>query len=114
MANNSNKTKIRAGDTVKVIAGKHKGSTGKVLEVLREQNRVRIEGVATIKRHIAPQRNARHPEGGIIEQAGSVHLSNVMLMSEELGRPVRIGATFTDDNKKVRVARGRNLKAVEV
>jgi large subunit ribosomal protein L24 len=108
------KTAIKVGDTVKVISGAHKGAQGRVIEVLREKSRVRIEDVAMVKRHLAPQKSPRHPEGGIIEGPGSVHLSNVMLLSEELGRPVRTGATFTQDGKKKRVARGRGLKAVEL
>ena len=105
------KTKIKKGDTVKVISGAHKGEQGTVLEVLPQAGRVRIEGVATIKRHIKPQKNPKHPEGGIIEGAGSIDLSNVMLVSEKLGRPVRTGASFTADSTKQRVVRGRNLKA---
>ncbi len=108
------KTRIKVGDTVKVISGAHKGASGRVIEVLREKNRVRIEDVAIIKRHLAPQKNPRHPEGGIIEGPGSIHLSNVMLVSEELGRPVRTGSTFTQDGTKKRVARGRGLKATEL
>jgi len=108
------KCRIKKGDLVKVISGKHRGAQGRVLEVILERSRVRVEGVAPIKRHIAPQKNPRHPEGGIIEGAGSVHVSNVMLMSEELGRPVRTTFVFTDDGKKERVARGRNVKAVRV
>jgi len=109
------KTKIKKGDTVKVISGFYKGATGKVIEVLREAGRVRIEGasspIAPIKRHIKPQKNPRHPEGGIIEGIGSIHISNVMLVSEALGRPVRTGSVRTTNNTKQRVARGRNLKA---
>ena len=114
------KTKIKKGDTVKVIAGDKdiRGKTGKVLEVVRDSSgkwRVRVEGLNTIKRHIKPQRNPKHPEGGIIEQAGSIALSNVMLVSEKLGgRPVRTGSVFTSDGKKQRVARGRNIKAEQV
>lgn len=108
------KTRIKKGDLVKVISGAHKGQEGRVLEVLRETGRVRIEGVAIQKRHLAPQKNPRHPEGGIIEGPGTIHISNVMLVSEELGRPVRTGAAFTQDGTKKRVARGRGLKAVDV
>ena len=107
-------TRIKVGDNVQVISGAHKGAAGRVIEVLPKKQRVRIEDVAIMKRHLAPQKNPRHPEGGIIEGPGTVHLSNVMLVSEELGRPVRTGASFTQDGKKKRVARGRNLKAVEV
>jgi large subunit ribosomal protein L24 len=108
------KTKIKKGDLVKVISGSHKGEQGRVLEVLREGQRVRIENVNTIKRHIKPQRNPKHPEGGIVEGAGSVAIASVMVVSEKLGRPVRTGAVFTSDGKKERVARGRKVKAEKV
>jgi len=85
-----------------------------VIFVDREKGRVKIEDVAMQKRHLAPQKNPRFPEGGIIEQPGSIHISNVMLMSEDAGRPVRVGASFNQDGKKQRVARGRGVKAVEV
>ncbi len=112
-------TKIKKGDVVKVISGdaQIRGKTGKVLEVLKdgEKWRVRVEGVNIIKRHIKPQKNPKHPEGGIIEGAGSIAISNVMLMSEKLGRPVRTGATFSaDGTTKERVARGKKVKAEKV
>jgi len=117
------KCKIKKGDLVKVIAGGKdiKGQTGKVLEVLKDGDavRVRVEGLRTIKRHLKPQRSAKHPEGGIIEGAGSIPVSHVMLVSESLGRPVRTGAaTKTGEGKeslkKERVARGRSVKAEKV
>lgn len=108
------KTRIKKGDIVQVISGSHKGQKGRVIDVLREKNRVRIEGVAMTKRHLAPQKNPRHPEGGIVEREGSIHLSNVMLFSDELSRPVRIGVQMTQDGDKKRVTRGRNLKAVAI
>lgn len=105
--------KIKKGDLVKVIAGgkDRKGKVGRVIEVLPVANRVRVEGVAVSKRHLKPQAHPKHPEGGVIEKTASIHLSNVMLMSEDLGRPVRLGAMLTEDGKKVRIARGRNSKA---
>ena len=108
------KSRIKKGDIVQVIAGAHKGQKGRVVEVLREQGRIRVEGVAMQKRHFAPQKNPRYPEGGIIEREGTLHISNVMLFSEELERPVRMGVQLTQDGEKKRVARGRNLKAVNV
>jgi large subunit ribosomal protein L24 len=111
------KTRIKRGDTVKVISGGNKGETGKVLEVIRDGDkwRVRVEGVNITKRHLKPQRSPKHPEGGIVEGAGSIPISRVMIVSEKLGRPVRTGATFTSDGKsKERVARGRKLKAEKV
>lgn len=110
----SPRSRLKVGDTVKVISGSYKGMQGRVLDVFRDRGRIRVEGVATIKRHLAPQKDPRHPEGGIIEGAGTLDISNVMLVSEELERPVRIGASFTDDGKKIRVARGRSLKSVEI
>jgi large subunit ribosomal protein L24 len=105
--------RIKKGDLVKVIAGDKawKGKTGRVLEVFPKNQRLRIEGVRPIKRHIKPQRNPRHPEGGIIEDTGTVHVSNVMLMSEVHDRPVRTGSVFTESGNKQRVARGRGLKS---
>ncbi len=112
------KTRIKKGDLVKVISGskENKGQTGRVLEVIRSGDhwRVRIDGVNIIKRHIKPQRNPKHPEGGIVEGAGSIPLSNVMLMAEKAKRPVRTGVVFTSDGEKQRVARGKNVKAEQV
>lgn len=108
--------KIKKGDLVKVIAGskEKKGKVGRVLEVDLCAERVTVEGVGMHKKHIKPQRNPKHPEGGIIEVARSVHVSNVMLMSESLGRPVRAGMRVTDDGTKVRVARGRDVKPEQI
>jgi large subunit ribosomal protein L24 len=113
------KSRIKKGDLVKVISGhkEMKGKTGKVLEVIRdgEKWRVRVEGLNMIKRHIKPQKNPKHPEGGIVEGAGSIPISSVMLMSDSLKRPVRTGSTISSDGKKKeRVARGRKVKAEKV
>jgi large subunit ribosomal protein L24 len=98
---------------VKVISGAKdkKGKVGQILEICVATGRVKVEGIAPIKRHIKPQKNPKHPEGGIVSDLGTIHLSNVMLMSESHGRPVRLGVSFDDAGKKVRVARGRNVKA---
>jgi large subunit ribosomal protein L24 len=79
---------IRKNDLVKVIAGKDKGKTGKVLEVLREKNRVRVEKVQVVKRHLKKGRSQANPEGGIIERNASIALSNVMLVGSG-GKAVR-------------------------
>jgi len=73
---------IRKGDTVKVIAGKDKGKTGRVLEVLHEKGRVRVEKVQTVKRHVKKGRSPSNPEGGIVEKDGTLALSNVMAVGE--------------------------------
>jgi len=79
---------IRKGDTVKVIAGKEKGKSGKVLEILRAKGRVRIEKLMTVKRHVKKGRSQSNPEGGIVEKAGTIAISNVMVVGKD-GEPVR-------------------------
>jgi large subunit ribosomal protein L24 len=81
-------TEIRKGDTVKVIAGKEKGKSGKVLEILRAKGRVRVEKLMTVKRHLKKGRSQANAEGGIIEKAGTIAISNVMVVGEG-GEPVR-------------------------
>ena len=71
---------IRKGDTVEIIAGKEKGKTGKVLAVLREQGRVRIERHMMVKRHLKKGRSQTNPEGGIVEKEGTVAISSVMVV----------------------------------
>jgi large subunit ribosomal protein L24 len=79
---------IRKGDTVQVIAGKEKGKSGKVLEILASKGRVRIEKLMTVKRHMKKGRSQSSPEGGIVEKAGTIALSNVMVVAKD-GAPVR-------------------------
>ena len=98
--------KIKKGDTVKVTTGKDKGKTGRVIEVLREKDRVRVEGIAKFKRHLKAGRNQKTPEGGIMEMVGTVHASNVMIVDAASGKTTRIGFKFEGD-KKVRVGRGK-------
>jgi large subunit ribosomal protein L24 len=83
---------IRKGDTVKVIAGKEKGKQGKVLEVLREKGRVRVEKLMTVKRHLKKGRSQANPEGGILEKDGTIAISNVMVLHDGEGvRREKIG-----------------------
>ena len=70
---------IKRNDVVVVIAGSQKGKTGKVLEILAAKQRVRVEGVAMIKRHL--KKSQEHPQGTIAEREGSVHISNLMLQA---------------------------------
>ena len=79
---------IRKGDTVQVIAGKEKGKQGKVLEILAAKGRVRVEKLMTVKRHVKKGRNQANPEGGIVEKAGTIAISNVMVVGKD-GAPVR-------------------------
>ena len=70
---------IKRGDEVVVIAGSHKGKSGKILEILAGKERARIEGVAMIKKH--QKKSQENPNGAIVEREGSVHISNLMLKS---------------------------------
>jgi large subunit ribosomal protein L24 len=78
---------IRKGDTVEIISGKEKGKQGKVLEILPEKGRVRIEKLMTVKRHLKKGRSQATPEGGILEKEGSIAISSVMVVAGD--KPVR-------------------------
>ncbi len=83
---------IRKGDLVQVIAGKDRGVKGKVIEVLPETDRVIVEGVNRIKKHTKIGQNARGAKtGGIVTTEAPIHVSNVMIIDPEDGRPTRIG-----------------------
>lgn len=93
--------KIKKDDTVQVIAGKDKGKRGKVLKILREKNRVVVEGVNIVKK--AMKRRSQQDRGGIVEIEAGLHISNIMIVCKKCG-PTRIGYKI-DGSKKVRVCR---------
>ena len=84
---------IKKGDTVKVIAGKDKGAEGKVIKVLREEQRLIVEGVNRIKRHtkVVNQGGRSGTTGGIITTEAPIHVSNVMLRDPKDNKPTRVG-----------------------
>ena len=73
--------KIKVGDKVKVITGSNKGKEGKVSKVLRSESRVIVEGVNIVKKHVKPNRT--NETGGILETEAPIHISNVIVLSEE-------------------------------
>jgi len=87
--------KIRRDDMVRVISGKEKGRTGRVLRVDPEKERVFVEGVNIVKRHQRPRslRDTQRSQevGGIVEKEGPIHVSNVMLLDPKTGEPTRVG-----------------------
>jgi len=89
------KFKIKSGDTVKVIAGDHKGSEGKVLQIIKDKDRVLVEGVNLVSKHTKP--SAKSPQGGIVKKEASLHISNVLLVDG--GVAVRVGYKFDGDTK---------------
>ena len=96
------KLRIKKGDTVYVNAGNDKGKTGKVLEVIREKDRVVVEGINMVSKHTKP--NAKTPQGGIIKQEAGMHISNVNLIDPASNKPTRVGYKMVD-GKKVRYAK---------
>ncbi|OQW62586.1 MAG: 50S ribosomal protein L24 [Proteobacteria bacterium HN_bin10] len=100
--------RIRKDDTVIVIAGKDKGRSGRVLEVLTREERVVVEGVNMVKRHTAP--NIKHPNGGVISKEAPLHVSNVALRDPKTGKATRVGFKTNDKGVKVRVAKGSGVE----
>jgi large subunit ribosomal protein L24 len=100
--------KIRKEDTVKVISGKDRGKTGRVLRVDPRRQRVYVEGINVQKRHTRPRtlRDTQRAQelGGIVEAEGPVHISNVMLVDPKSGDPTRVGVK-RDGGRRVRIAR---------
>jgi large subunit ribosomal protein L24 len=100
--------KIRRDDTVRVIAGKDKGKTGRVLRVDPKHERVFVEGANIVKRHTRPRtlRDTQRSQeiGGIVEKEGPIHVSNVMLVDPGSGQPTRVGVQ-REGGRRVRVAK---------
>lgn len=95
------KLKIKTGDTVKVIAGDHKGAEGKVQKVLIEKNKAIVEGINMVKKHTKP--SAKNPQGGIVEKEASINISNVSLVDAN-GKATKV-AYKVEGDKKVRIAK---------
>jgi large subunit ribosomal protein L24 len=91
---------IKKNDTVLVITGKEKGKKGRVLSVSPSKNRLLVEKVNIIKRHMKPSR--KYTQGGIIEKEAPLHISNVMLICPKCSKPTKIINTILQDGKKVR------------
>ena len=96
------KFKIKTGDEVIVIAGKDKGMKGRVLKVIKSKDRVLVEHVNMIKKHVKP--STENPQGGIEEREAPIHISNVALVDHKTGKPTRVGYEIKD-GKKVRVSK---------
>ena len=93
-----------------VIAGNSKGQEGKVLEVVREDDRAIVQGVNMVSKHTKP--NAKSPQGGIIKQEATIHVSNLMLKDPKSGKPTRIGRRLDKNGKLVRYSKksGEEIK----
>ncbi len=92
--------RIKKGDTVEVISGKDKGKRGEVLKAIPKKERVIVEGVNIVNRHVSPTQDM--PQGGIIENEAPIHVSNVQLVCPRCDEKTRVGAERLDDGTKVR------------
>lgn len=97
------KLHIKKGDTVFVNAGDDRGMQGKVLEVIHEDEKALVEGVNLVLKHTKP--NAKSPNGGIIKKESPIHISNLMLICPETGKPTRIGRKIGKNDKLVRYSK---------
>ena len=99
------KLKIKSGDTVRVIAGDHKGSEGKIVRVLREKNKAIVEGVNMVSKHTKP--SAKNPQGGIVKKEAPIHVSNLSLIDPKSKEATKVGFKQEGD-KKVRFSKKSN------
>ena len=99
------KLKIKTGDTVRVIAGDHKGSEGKVVSVDREKNKAIVEGVNMVSKHTKP--SAKSPQGGIVKKEAPIHISNIALIDPKSKTATKVGVKVEGD-KKVRFSKKSN------
>jgi large subunit ribosomal protein L24 len=96
------KWKIRRGDLVEVIAGREKGKQGKISRIDKRKERVVVEQVNLVKKHI---KSREGKPGEIMEKEAAIHVSNVMVIDPQTEKPGRVGFKFLEDGTKVRIAR---------
>ena len=101
-----NKLHIRTGDTVVVLSGKHKGKQGKVLQTSPKEQKVIVEGVNMVTKHVKPRRVGE--PGGIIKAEGAMYASKVMLVCPSCNKPTRIAHKILEDGTKVRLCKKCN------
>lgn len=104
------KFKIKKGDKVVVTTGRDKGKQGEVLRVLRDEDRVLVQGVNMVKRHTAPSQMS---PGGIVEKEAPLHISNVAHIDPKSQKPTRVGYKIDKDGRKTRIAK-RSGEAIDL
>lgn len=104
------KIRLKKGDTVIVRIGKYKGQTGKITATHPRENKVTVEGINIVKKHVKPNRT--HPQGGIIEVTKPIDVSKVAIVDPSTKKASRIGYQFDKDGNKVRVFKssGKEIK----
>jgi large subunit ribosomal protein L24 len=99
------RVKVKKGDQVIVMAGRDRGKRGRVLDVKPRDGKIKVEGVAVVKRHQRPNPGANRP-GGILEKEAYVDISNVQLIDPASGKATRVRYEVAEDGSKTRVAAG--------
>ena len=94
---------VKKGDVVVVITGDDKGKTGEVLRVFTDRDKVLVQGVNRVYKHLRPSR--QHPQGGRIQKEMPIALSNVLPMDPKTNQPTRVGYRVNEDGSKERIAR---------
>ena len=104
------KIRLKKGDTVIVRAGKHKGKTGKITATHPLENKVTVEGINVVKKHVKPSQ--QHPQGAIVELTKPIWVSKVSIVEPTSKKPSRIGFSFDKDGNKQRVFKktGKEIK----
>jgi len=98
--------RIKKNDQVRVISGKNKGKEGKVLRHIPARDMVVVEGVNVVSRHVKPSQ--KNPQAGIIKQEAPIYAAKVMLVCPQCGAATRVGSSFLESGKKVRVCKKCN------
>ncbi|MFA5181346.1 MAG: 50S ribosomal protein L24 [Syntrophales bacterium] len=93
---------LKKGDMVKVVAGKEKGKTGKIIKIIKDKDRIIVEKLNFVKRHQRPDAKGK---GGIVEKEGSLHITNVSYLCSKCDTGVRLGQKILDDGQKVRICK---------
>jgi len=96
---------VKKNDLVMVQVGKDKGKTGKVLRIAKKRDRLIVEKVNMVKRHVKPSQKTK---GGIMEKESLIHISNVMIFCDKCSKPVRVGKKLLENGKKVRFCKKCN------
>ena len=104
------KIRIKKGDTVVIRSGKYKGQTGKVTATHPTENKVTVEGINVVKRHL--KKDQRNPQGGIVEKTKPIWVSKVALVDPSDKKPTKVGYKFDKEGNKVRVYKrsGKEVK----
>lgn len=98
----ADKFKLKKGDEVVVLAGKDRGKKGRIVQMLRADNRALVEGLNMVSRHTKPSQTEA---GGIVQKEAPIHLSNLAIADPKDGSASRVGYKFLDDGRKVRFAK---------